>query len=344
MKKSIVGALVIVVCAFAWIFVFSVKNKEIATIKPQYRDIKNEIELSGKVQSENIYNVTSTLTAQVENVFIKIGDKVQKGDTLYQLDDGGLGEQLEELKQELEASSETSGSDIIVSAQSGMDYEALNSLVEQERVKQAGALSAQSQLSAQIEKIEQQIESTKIKSTIDGVVVAIDVKQGEVVASGQRSVTVADIENKYVSAFIMQQDYNNVFEGMKVTIQDEQTGASVLGEVTYKDYIARETTDSDSVSQYRIEIQPKGTIKNAIGSNINVYITLEERKNTLSLPLTCVQKDAQGTYVYIKESGKIKRADIETGLRDDENIEILRGIDENANVLSDPSGDMEEDK
>gem|GEM_PF-5324569 len=343
MKKSVIGAVVIIAFIIIGIFIFTSKNKDVAVINPQYRDIKSKIELSGKVQAKNIYHVTSAQTAKVDYVFVEIGDAVKKGDILYQLDDEGLSDKLKDLEIAMEASSNLADSDILKNAQKGMNYEAFNSAVEKAKAAQTSSSSTQSQLSTQLSQIEQQIEAKKIRSTIDGVVVAVNVKTGETIVSGQHSITVADIEDKYVTAYIMQQDYNNVAEGMEVTLSDDQTGLTLTGTVTYKDYIATETSDSDSVSQYRIEIEPNDTLKNAIGSNITVYITLEERKDTLSLPLTCVQKDESSVYVYIKENNIVKRVNIETGLRDDNYIEILSGINENTEVVSEPSEYMEED-
>ena len=338
----LLGAAVIAMCAFISILFFASESKNIETINPEYRDIKNEIELSGKIQSKNIYKVTSTETAKVDYVYVKAGDEVKKGDTLYTLDSNELEKQLEQLKSLQETSSKTDNdNEMLKNAQNCMDYEAFNNAIREAKAKQTST-STSAQLSAQIAGLEEQLEAKKIKSTIDGTVVLVNVKEDQVVMAGAQSITVADVDDKYVTAYIMQQDYNSVNEGMKITLQDEQTGLNLNGTVTYKDYIAQETVSTDSVSQYKIEVESNETIKNAIGSNITINICIENRENTLTLPLTCVLKDDDSAYIYIKEDGAIKKVNVETGLRDDDYIEILNGVDKYTSVVSDPTKYMEE--
>lgn len=344
MKKSVIGAAILLMFAFVGVLVFTTKSKNVKVLNPECRNIKNEIELSGKVQAKNIYEVTSTDTAKVTNVYVKAGDEVNKGDTLYALDSTELENQLSELKSTQAASASMNDSQsVIKNAQNGMDYEAFNNAIKEAEAEKAST-STSSQLNAQIEKLEEQIEATKIKSTIDGIVVSVNVREDQVIPAGVNSITVADVDDKYVTAYIMQQDYNSVSEGMEVTLKDEQTGFSINGTVTYKDYIAQQSSDVDAVSQYKIEIESNESIKNAIGSNITVYICIEKRENTLSLPLACVLKDDESTYIYIKEEdGSINRVNIQTGLRDDDYIEILSGVDEHTLVVSDPTEYMEAD-
>ncbi len=340
MKKSIIGAAIIAVCGLICVLIFTTKNQDIAVIKPEHREIKNEIELSGKVQANNIFVVKNTETAEIKYVYVKVGDTVKKGDTLYTLDDGGLEDQLEQLKNaQNELQNSTDASAILENAQQGMDYGAFNNAIEKAKTEQTAQASTTtaSQISTQIAQIEKQLEAKKIRSSIDGTVVAMEAKEGEIAFIGQQSATIADITDKYVTAYVMQQDYNSVKEGMEVTLQDEQTGLNIVGTVTYKDYLAKVTTETDAVSQYKIEISPKESISNAIGSNVSVFICIEKRENTISLPLTCVQKDSESTYVYVKENGKIKKRTVVTGLRDDNYIEILSGINENTFVVSDPA-------
>lgn len=337
MKRYVVVISFLAVCLLTGVLIFSGGNKEYETINPAHRDIKNEIELSGKIQAKDIFAVKNIETSEIEYVYVKAGDTVKKGDILYTLSDGGLKQQLEKLKETQTASATAPiSNDLFKSAQSGMSYEQFNSAVEKSKATEAST-SSSSQLQSQIEQLEEKIEAKNIRSAIDGTVVAINVKKGEIVFAGENSATIANVEKKYIIAYVMQQDYNNVKEGMQVTLQDEQTGLDITGTVTFKDIIAKESTDTDSASQYKLEIEPDDTMKNAIGSSVSVFICIEKRENTLSILLSCVVKSSNSTYVYIKKDGVIKKTEVETGLRDDEYIEILSGLSETDEVLSDPS-------
>lgn len=69
------------------------------------------------------------------------------------------------------------------------------------------------------------------------------------------------------------------------------------------------------------------------GKYASVTIELDQRENTLVLPITAIVREDRKTFCCCVESRQIKRKDIELGLRSGNEVEVLSGIDLNDTVV-----------
>ena len=74
----------------------------IEVAKVEKRDIEDYISVSGKVESENLVKITSTVTAKVKNVFVEVGSEVKEGDILCEFDSSDFQQQYDTLAKTLE--------------------------------------------------------------------------------------------------------------------------------------------------------------------------------------------------------------------------------------------------
>ena len=74
----------------------------IEVAKVEKRNIEDYISVSGKVESENMVKITSTVTAKVKNVFVEVGSEVKEGDILCEFDSSDLQQQYDTLTKSLE--------------------------------------------------------------------------------------------------------------------------------------------------------------------------------------------------------------------------------------------------
>ena len=75
---------------------------QVETIKAEKRDIEDYISVSGKVESENMVKITSTVTAKVKNVYVEVGSEVKEGDILCEFDSSDYQQQYDTLAKSLE--------------------------------------------------------------------------------------------------------------------------------------------------------------------------------------------------------------------------------------------------
>ena len=64
-----------------------------------------------------------------------------------------------------------------------------------------------------------------------------------------------------------------------------------------------------------------------------VTINIGERKNTLVVPLSAVKEEKGQKYVEVMVNGKAQNSSVTLGLSDDEQVEILSGLQEGDQVV-----------
>ncbi len=108
----------IVVIAVAAIFIFvklkapgsSVEYGEIGVeaVPLAMQDMSETINVTGKVESQNVWLATTDLTAKVKDLNVALGDRVQEGDVLLSFDESDVAEQATELEKSISTAREQS--------------------------------------------------------------------------------------------------------------------------------------------------------------------------------------------------------------------------------------------
>ena len=70
------------------------------------------------------------------------------------------------------------------------------------------------------------------------------------------------------------------------------------------------------------------------GMYAEVSLELERRDDAFTVPLSAVDSDANGPFVYTVEDGRVMRKSVKVGLRDGSRIEVTDGISEEVAVLA----------
>ena len=95
------------------------------------------------------------------------------------------------------------------------------------------------------------------------------------------------------------------------------------------DHISYESKIVNNVTTYEIDILP-GQVPQVFRSGMSANVDIIERikSEVLLVPREAVQQDREGTFVLTRagKNGTIVRRPIETGIADEQNIEILSGI------------------
>ena len=79
----------------------------ITTFKLQESHFKHFLELQGNVTTKNLLMIYPEYSGVLTNVYVKDGQKVRKGEVLAKIDDGGLSQQLAQLKIQAELAKTT---------------------------------------------------------------------------------------------------------------------------------------------------------------------------------------------------------------------------------------------
>ena len=183
-----------------------------------------------------------------------------------------------------------------------------------------------------------------ITAPIDGTIITKNIKVGDTLDATNGQTTLAVIYDLSYLTFDISLDELDVGEvavGQTVNISCDSLGdgASFEGRVTK---VSVAGTTSNGVTTYpvtvRIDNAPDGLLP---GMNVDATIVVEESKDALTVPVAAVQR---GSTVYVKDDsakntdgtmvgGTVlpdgwRETEVETGLSDDNNIEITSGLSE----------------
>lgn len=178
-----------------------------------------------------------------------------------------------------------------------------------------------------------------LKADFAGVVTEMTVIEGAPVLSGGALVTVASNEQVHVTVNLSKTDLAKVKEGQKADITI--AGKKYEGEVSFINHMA--TTNANNMPVVAAQI----SITNAdeeiyLGVEAKVVIYAQKSENALLVPVEAVNSDKNGDFVYVVENDIVVRKDVVTGVSSDTQIEIISGLKENDQVMTDISLNIEE--
>jgi len=211
--------------------------------------IADSITLSGTVISDNKKMITSRFMGFVTEVKVSEGDFVKKGDLLYTIDSKEIDSALTQVKLgisqaqlslqmyqnqwtnvklNLERHKRLLAKDMV----SKFEVENL-ALAEQNLANMIGIAKKQVvQAQAQLAEVKNQYNYLNIKAPNDGVVVAKNIKVGEMAMPGMPAIILSDLGNLKISAEIAENDLRRIKHGSKVTINIESQGIKTIGKVS----------------------------------------------------------------------------------------------------------------
>ncbi len=168
---------------------------------------------------------------------------------------------------------------------------------------------------AKVDAAQATINSLNIIAPFDGQVLSVDNRVGDVVLTGDLSVNLADMNHLYVVAQIDESDIAKVKVGNKITATlDAVTGLMLTGKVTAVNPVGKEVS---GIIKYEVHIDldkvDDGTFI-PLGTTVDTVIQVKEASAALVIPITAIQNDDKGEYVWlIKEDGSTTRVDVVGG-------------------------------
>jgi RND family efflux transporter MFP subunit len=240
-------------------------------------------------------------SGQIETVYVKEGQRVQKGDKILTIDPERL--LLSKERLDLEAKEARIRQDI-----AEREYERALELIETGTIPQSRLddLKSEYELKAiayrkqllQRKDIADQLKKTTVVSPMAGVLTHLNVEEGEIAVSatsgyqsGTAIGTVADISRLEVVTQIGEVDYIKLAQGQRVVIRPEAIeDAQTHGTIQFISLTAKKQ-GSDELGNFEVRISVDSLIPGVVpGVNVNVDFVVLEKKGVLAVPYHFVQK------------------------------------------------------
>jgi RND family efflux transporter MFP subunit len=298
----------------------------ITTFLTKTEKFEHVLELQGNVTTKNLLVITPEYNGILTNVYVIEGQNVSKGEILGKIDDGGLSQQLSQLRIQSDLAKTT--------------YERQKRLWEQNIGSEIQFLQAKSTYEAQeqaINQLQQQIAKTTIRAPFSGTIDDVITEQGSVVAAGQTPLMrIVNLDDMYIEVEVPESYVSNVTKGKKV-----QVDLPVLGKTLETNIRQASNFINPANRTFKVEIEVPNKDKQ-IKPNLTARLKINDytSENAILIPQSVISENADGEqYIYVVTNkneagiGIAKRLIIETGRTQGDVIEILKNLEKGTEII-----------
>lgn len=324
MRKNIIIGGVAVILLGALIASKLLGNKQFAQAvsppvmdaeSPKTGDIRLTTSLIGRIEPSDVVYIYPKASGDVMTVDVKAGDIVSQGQVICTVDT----KQVENAKNNLDSASlalkqaqeELSRQQILYNS-GGISSQAY------EQYKDA-VTSAQIQYDQTKYSYETQLEYSQITAPMDGLVEICDMEVYDTVSPGNLICVISGQGNRVVTFSATERIRGYLREGDEIEVEKDKN--------IYKGTIYEISTMADeNTGLYKVKAS---IVENALlptGSEVKLYVTSEETKDAMTIPVDAVYYEGGEPYVYVYEDGRVYRRSVETGIYDSATMEILSGL------------------
>lgn len=374
MKKILIFAVLaalLVGIPFVSKFTGGTDAKQVEVEKAEYKLIKSSILASGTLAFREQVQLRSEVIGQVIELRVEEADRVKKGDLLITLDPKNYQAQVEQAEARVRIQQ------IAIERQSLLiktltdrfkrqeamfaknlvdedSYEAVESELSLSKVDLRSLQESLAQARAALDQAEDLLSKTRISSPIDGVVIQLDIKEGETVIAGTTNIpgstmmVIADPSETLTEVQVDEADIAQVREGQVADVFTAAYPDSPLsGVIQSIATVARQTPGQASLSflvKILLDEQEEMMIRPGMSVRADIYTQSSEK--TLAVPVQAVlydedtgeddEDEVEQTYVFVMQDGIAVRKDVEIGISSDSDQEITDGLKEGQIVISGP--------
>lgn len=245
------------------------------------------IDVQGTVESDENIAIQPGMPGVVTKVYVREGDRVSAGQLLAETDNRAIRESVTQLETNLELAKTT--------------FEKQKRLWEQKIGSEIQYLQAKTQfesLQSTIASTKAQLDMTRIKAPVTGVIDEVNVKVGEYAAPGLGLFRLVNTNNVKVTAKIADSYIRNLKIGDKVNVTFNDLGETVEGKISFISKVVNPMSRT-----FAIEVTlDKNTAD--IRPNMMASLSINDQviDSIATVPSNMIQKDAAGRlYIMVAE-------------------------------------------
>jgi membrane fusion protein (multidrug efflux system) len=303
----------------------SKKSKLVAVSRVVSGDFRHFLDIQGTVDSDENIMVQPGMPGVVTRVYVQEGDAVKTGQILAETDNKAIRESIAQLETNLEFAK--------------IAFEKQKRLWDQKIGTEIQYLQSKNQyesLQKSISSVNAQLEMSRIKSPINGVVDEVNVKIGEFATPTIiGSFRVVNTNKIKIRAKIADSYISKVRLGAPVDVKLNDLNQTLKGKVSF---IGKSVNAMSRTFQVDIRLDNGGT---DLRPNMlaNVSINDENLSNVVSIPSNYIQKEPSGgTFVMVAEKkGKelfARKKLVTTGISYNDMIVINEGLTVNDELIT----------
>ncbi|WP_257396679.1 efflux RND transporter periplasmic adaptor subunit [Campylobacter lari] len=371
MKKIIYLSIFLIILIIGVYFFFFANKEEYnyLTYEVKKQDITQSIEAIGEVYAKTQVDVGAQVSGQITKLYVKLGDHVNEGDLIAQIDKDKQQNDLDITKAQLESAKANLESKKIAldiatkqyqreqklytkKATSLENLENLKNTFYALRANVADLKAQTTQLEISLKNAQKDLAYTTITAPSKGEIINVAVEEGQTVNANQNTpsiVRLADLSEMEIRMQIAEADINKISVGKKVkfsilnepdkkyeaTISSIDPANTTISDATSNTNLNSNSSTSTSAVYYYARVFVKNDNNFLrIGMSTENEIAIKTENNTLVIPTLAIKSDTSGYYVEILKANNISvKTPVELGIKDSLNTQILDGINEGDLVI-----------
>jgi RND family efflux transporter MFP subunit len=293
----------------------------VSVVKAERQEFEQNLSIVGTVIASNDVMVASETQGRIVSLPTEIGDYKPAGAVIAVVDD--------ELKRAN-----------VVTAQVNLD-KANDDLKRYDELFKDRAISEQQIESArlavraaeaQLTTAQRLLRDTKITAPISGVVTTRPVNVGTTIQNGTVIANIVDINNLKVRVNVAERDVFHLHVGDRVDVTSD-----VYPGVTFGGRVLNVSVKGDEAHTYPVEIalQNNGAHPLKAGMFARLSFTTVPQSDVLMIPRAAVIGSVKDAQVYVVQNGRAHLRSIVVGAESGTMIQVLKGIDEGEQVVTD---------
>jgi len=359
-KKILLGGFLVLLVAVALLFLLSPKSDKNGGLKfvaVKKGDISEKALAVGTIEPEKEIKVKSTISGIVEAVYFKAGDRVEKDKPLFKISPNPTPLEYVEARRNMEVAqvllekirNERSRKAQMYKAElvSASDMEDTESRFNETSLRHKIAQERFQLLEkGRIQMVNRSVDSI-VKSPMSGIVLQQSAYEGDAVVPltnfqpGTEMCSMADMGLLRFKGKVDEIDVGKLLPGM---VADIQVGALLDAKVTGRlERIFPKAEKEGNATMFGLEIAiiDAGKITLRAGYSATAYVKIKDKKNTLIIPERLITFETDKRYVEVMRDGKIEKKEVQVGLSDGLNIEIISGLKAGEQVVERPPREIE---
>jgi RND family efflux transporter MFP subunit len=280
------------------------------------------IEVQGKLDGDQNIAIYPETMGNLTHVYVKAGQHVNSGQVLASVNDASYQEQLKSLETNYELANETFlKQENLWKQQIGSEMQYLQSK------------SSKESLESQLEALKKQIDMTRIKSPISGVVEESMVKVGQAVSPAMPAFRVVNFSSLKVSADVAEAYNSKVNVGDNVVVYFPDIQKEIDAKITFCSKYINPTNRTFSV-----EAMLKGT--GNFKANMVCVLRINDYQNNqaIVLPINVIRSDNKGQYILLatqeNDQYLARKKAVQVGQVYNGQAEIVGGLEKGQKIIT----------
>lgn len=283
------------------------------------QNFEHYIDLQGKITTDNIYNVTprggALQSGQIQQIYVKQGDVVSKGQLLVKLDDAILRQQIEQQKIQLNYAKDL--------------YQRRKNLWDQNIGTEVEVITARTNVAnaeKQLALLNEQLSFSNVRAEVSGIIETMNARVGGfLTGTPETAITIVNYNTLKAQVDIPENYISRVKTGTPVIIEIPDINKR------FNSTVSRISTMINASSRGFIA-EAKVPVAKDVKPNQLAIIKLKDysASNVMVVPINTIQTDENGKFVYVlvTENGKkiARKRAVAVGEIYGEQIEVKQGL------------------